>query len=66
LNVITEELLFQVKTLTAALNSFRVVIDLEKEEDVVLLNLRIISIDEGVNVTDYLVGLDRDLRLESL
>lgn len=45
------------------MHSLGVVVYLEEEEHVVLLNLGVITLDEGIDVADYLVSLHANLRL---
>ncbi len=60
--------MLQVKSFTAALDSFRVVVDLEQEEYVMLVYLRIISLNELVDFLYnlVLVSLDEAVLLNKL
>jgi hypothetical protein len=48
------------------LHAFRVIVDLEQEKHIVLVDLRLIALDEGIDVPHDLILLHRDLGLVKL
>jgi hypothetical protein len=51
LDVIADQLLFKVESLAHTLHSLRKIVDLEQKQYVVFIDLGIITLDEGVDVT---------------
>jgi hypothetical protein len=55
LNVVAEKLLLKVKSLTAALYSIRIIVNLEEEEHVMLIHLGVIAFNERIYLFHNLV-----------
>ena len=57
--------MLEVESLTATLNSFRIVIDLEKEQDIWLVYFGVISLNEAIDIFDDAVLFNLNHRLQA-